>query len=73
MTAFSIGFGQVGIAFVTACGFAGSTWAFKMALDTQDFRWMTGAFGTLILSYIPYLALLGQSMSATIVVTSMMS
>lgn len=68
---------QIGIAFVTACGFAASTWAFRAALASGGQRgmlvWTTGAFTVLILSYIPYLILLSRSMSATIVLTGMMS
>ncbi|MEL7173801.1 MAG: hypothetical protein AAFN05_12660, partial [Pseudomonadota bacterium] len=41
--------------------------------DTSDHRWLVGAISLLVLSYIPFLTLLGQSMSATIVATSMMS
>ncbi|MEM1159366.1 MAG: hypothetical protein AAGJ28_00395 [Pseudomonadota bacterium] len=64
---------QFGLALAASIGFAGSTWAFRRALDTGDHRWLISATALLILSYLPYLALLGQSMSATIVTTSMMS
>lgn len=63
---------QIALAFTAACGFAGSTWAFRKSLDTGDHRWLVGAFATLILSYLPFLTLLGQSMSAAIVATSML-
>lgn len=77
MKPLAIDLGQIGIAFVAACGFAGSTWAFRAALASEEHRlmlaWTTGAFAALILSYIPYLILLSRSMSATIVLTGMMS
>ncbi len=73
MKLLSFDLGQIALAFLTAVGFAGSTWGFKNALDTNDHRWLIGAIAALLLSYIPYLTLLGQSMSATIVATGMMS
>ena len=64
---------QIALVLVTACGFAGSTWAFRTALDTNDHRRLLAAIALLILSYIPYLSLLGRSMSGAIVATGMMS
>ncbi|MEO0995410.1 MAG: hypothetical protein AAFX62_16600 [Pseudomonadota bacterium] len=64
---------QIGLALIASVGFSGSTWAFKTALDTGDQRWMIGAMALLIVSYVPFLTLLGHSMSGTIVITSMMS
>jgi len=64
---------QTGLVIVTACGFAGSTWAFKRAVDTGDHRWLIGAIAALIISYLPFLTLLGRSMSGAITATSMTS
>ena len=64
---------QLALVIAAAVGFSGSTWAFRKALDAGDHCWMTGAFALLVVSYIPYLKLLGHSMSATIVATSMTS
>ncbi|MEO0960633.1 MAG: hypothetical protein AAFY66_19640 [Pseudomonadota bacterium] len=63
----------LGLVGAAGAGFAGSTWAFRTSIDTGDHRWLVGAISLLVLSYIPFLTLLGQSMSATIVATSMMS
>ncbi|MCB9931555.1 MAG: hypothetical protein H6844_19315 [Alphaproteobacteria bacterium] len=66
---------EIGIAVVTACGFASSTWAFRAALASHEQRWTiiwtASAFAALMVSYIPFLILLSRSMSAAIVLTGM--
>ncbi|MEM6410178.1 MAG: hypothetical protein AAF683_01425 [Pseudomonadota bacterium] len=72
MKDFPIDLAGLGLVLAAGSGFAGSTWAFKTSVDTGDHRWLVGAIALLVVSYIPFLTLLGQSMSATIVATSMM-
>ena len=64
---------QILLALVAACGFATSTWVFRKAMDSSDPRWLIAAMALLIVSYIPFVTLLGQSMSAAIVATGMLS
>lgn len=74
MKSFPFSVEQVALIAAAALGFAGSTLAFRRALDASgDHRWMSAAFALLVVSYIPYLSLLGHSISATVVATSMLS
>lgn len=64
---------QAALALAASGGFAGSTLAFRVAFDASDPRWTIGAMTLLMGAYIPFLSLLGQSMTATIVVTGLLS